>query len=254
MNCRRASTFLLLLSRRCTPTLKAETSLQNSISILFGGWEAFRGPSALLSLEPHCQHLRFWSASSRVKISSSISIRESLRWGSVDLNSGQVPTLENRGSVACLTGRPWTRGAAQRPPGQMRLSLPSLGQGGISPPTPQSAGRYLVAWGSHARALGSAPHPGKNPEWEATQEATEGRHPDAEKLWNVPNSLSIVRGLSGPPIALLIIYEQWPAALVAVSVSGATDWLDGHLARRMGLQSVLGSYLDPLGDKMLICR
>ena len=33
----------------------------------------------------------------------------------------------------------------------------------------------------------------------------------------------------------------------------ATDWLDGYLARRMRLQSVLGSYLDPLGDKMLIC-
>ena len=33
----------------------------------------------------------------------------------------------------------------------------------------------------------------------------------------------------------------------------ATDWLDGYLARRMRLQSVMGSYLDPLGDKMLIC-
>ncbi len=32
-----------------------------------------------------------------------------------------------------------------------------------------------------------------------------------------------------------------------------TDWLDGYLARRMGLQSVLGSYLDPLGDKVLVC-
>lgn len=30
----------------------------------------------------------------------------------------------------------------------------------------------------------------------------------------------------------------------------ATDWLDGYLARHMGLQSVLGSYLDPLGDKV----
>lgn len=38
-----------------------------------------------------------------------------------------------------------------------------------------------------------------------------------------------------------------------VTCPQATDWLDGFLARRMGLQSVLGSYLDPLGDKVLIC-
>ena len=57
--------------------------------------------------------------------------------------------------------------------------------------------------------------------------STFDRHPDAESLWNLPNALSIARGVSGPPIAMLIIYEQWPAALVAVSVSGVTDWLDG---------------------------
>jgi cardiolipin synthase (CMP-forming) len=33
----------------------------------------------------------------------------------------------------------------------------------------------------------------------------------------------------------------------------ATDWLDGALARRLGHTSRLGSYLDPLGDKALVC-
>jgi len=42
----------------------------------------------------------------------------------------------------------------------------------------------------------------------------------AESLWNLPNSLSIARGVSGPVIAALIIQEQWQAALVAVTVSG----------------------------------
>eukprot|EP00850_Spirogloea_muscicola_P020189 SM000209S06368 [mRNA] locus=s209:77157:78308:- [translate_table: standard] len=35
-------------------------------------------------------------------------------------------------------------------------------------------------------------------------------------------------------------------------VAGASDWLDGYIARRSGIDSVLGSYLDPLADKVLI--
>jgi phosphatidylglycerophosphate synthase len=32
-----------------------------------------------------------------------------------------------------------------------------------------------------------------------------------------------------------------------------SDWADGFAARRLGQASVLGSYLDPLADKVLIC-
>ena len=35
--------------------------------------------------------------------------------------------------------------------------------------------------------------------------------------------------------------------------SGASDWLDGFVARRYNQGSVIGSYLDPLADKVLIC-
>lgn len=34
---------------------------------------------------------------------------------------------------------------------------------------------------------------------------------------------------------------------------GISDWLDGFVARRFGQGSVIGSYLDPLADKVLIC-
>ena len=40
-------------------------------------------------------------------------------------------------------------------------------------------------------------------------------------------------------------------ALAALALAGASDWADGWLARRLGLQTVLGSYLDPLADKAL---
>uniref|UniRef100_A0A7S3QYG4 CDP-diacylglycerol--glycerol-3-phosphate 3-phosphatidyltransferase n=1 Tax=Dunaliella tertiolecta TaxID=3047 RepID=A0A7S3QYG4_DUNTE len=71
-------------------------------------------------------------------------------------------------------------------------------------------------------------------------------------VWSLPNMLSIARGLSGPGVAYLILQEQWPWALSALTISGLSDWADGALARRMGCSSVLGSYLDPLGDKVLV--
>ena len=37
-----------------------------------------------------------------------------------------------------------------------------------------------------------------------------------------------------------------------MAVAGASDWLDGWVARRSGKPNVLGSYLDPLADKVLV--
>lgn len=45
---------------------------------------------------------------------------------------------------------------------------------------------------------------------------------------------------------------QWSLALSALAVSGMSDWLDGYVARKQGTVNVLGSYLDPLADKVLV--
>ncbi|XP_065033228.1 CDP-diacylglycerol--glycerol-3-phosphate 3-phosphatidyltransferase 1, chloroplastic-like [Musa acuminata AAA Group] len=71
-----------------------------------------------------------------------------------------------------------------------------------------------------------------------------------DKLLNLPNLISISRMVSGPLIGWMILHDMYLPAFGALVVSGATDWLDGFLARKMGINSVFGSYLDPLADKV----
>ncbi|KFK30995.1 hypothetical protein AALP_AA6G055000 [Arabis alpina] len=73
-----------------------------------------------------------------------------------------------------------------------------------------------------------------------------------ESFVNVPNLISMARLVSGPVLWWMISNEMYTSAFVGLAVSGASDWLDGYMARRMKIDSVVGSYLDPLADKVLI--
>ncbi|KAJ4975161.1 hypothetical protein NE237_000267 [Protea cynaroides] len=78
------------------------------------------------------------------------------------------------------------------------------------------------------------------------------RSNSAEDFVNLPNLISLSRLVSGPFLGWMIINEWYLSAFVGLCISGATDWLDGYVARNMGINSVIGSYLDPLADKVLI--
>ena len=58
------------------------------------------------------------------------------------------------------------------------------------------------------------------------------------------------------PVLVLFFYLPYawaPLATAAVFILAAiTDWLDGHLARRMGLLSAFGAFLDPVADKLMV--
>ncbi|KAI4298666.1 hypothetical protein L6164_032199 [Bauhinia variegata] len=69
---------------------------------------------------------------------------------------------------------------------------------------------------------------------------------------NFPNFISFSRLISGPVLGWMITNEMYTSAMVGLAISGATDWLDGYVARKMKIDSVVGSYLDPLADKVLI--
>ena len=74
-------------------------------------------------------------------------------------------------------------------------------------------------------------------------------------LWSAPNLLSFSRIVAAPILYLLIVsggrYGYLAAAVLFV-VASFTDTLDGEMARRSGLVSRFGIYLDTTADKILI--
>lgn len=72
-----------------------------------------------------------------------------------------------------------------------------------------------------------------------------------EQVLTIPNLLSLVRLLLIPLIAWLYIAKaEYIPAVVVVMLSGATDILDGYIARRHNMVSDLGKIIDPIADKL----
>ena len=74
-------------------------------------------------------------------------------------------------------------------------------------------------------------------------------------IWNLPNILTLFRIASIPVLAALLLSPTKTAAVWAAcvfAVASITDWLDGYLARRMGIVTVFGKFLDPIADKLIV--
>jgi cardiolipin synthase len=69
---------------------------------------------------------------------------------------------------------------------------------------------------------------------------------------NIPNFLSLSRIILVPVIIIFLIHESYTKALIAFTVAGLTDVFDGTLARILNRQTKLGSFLDPIADKILL--
>lgn len=69
---------------------------------------------------------------------------------------------------------------------------------------------------------------------------------------NIPNALTILRIFLIPVFINLMVYGYHGWALVVFLGAGLTDALDGMLARISNQRTLLGSYLDPIADKMLL--
>ena len=73
---------------------------------------------------------------------------------------------------------------------------------------------------------------------------------------NLPNKLTLLRVILVPFFILFFHLEQVPGnyiiAFVIFGVASITDFLDGHIARKQGLVTTFGKFLDPLADKVLV--
>ena len=69
---------------------------------------------------------------------------------------------------------------------------------------------------------------------------------------NLPNLLTILRILLIPVFINLLIYGLYPSALGIFLLASFTDSLDGIIARASNQRTTLGTYLDPMADKLLL--
>ena len=77
-----------------------------------------------------------------------------------------------------------------------------------------------------------------------------------DRVWTIPNAISAAR-LAGVPVFLWLVLgprtptaDYWAVALLILA--GASDWLDGKLARALNQGSRLGEVLDPIADRLYI--
>jgi cardiolipin synthase (CMP-forming) len=75
----------------------------------------------------------------------------------------------------------------------------------------------------------------------------------ANRLLTIPNLISVVRLLCVPVFLWLLFgVEDLVWAAILLGALGATDWVDGYIARHFDQKSVVGTVLDPVADRILL--
>ncbi|KZS92825.1 hypothetical protein SISNIDRAFT_455449, partial [Sistotremastrum niveocremeum HHB9708] len=114
----------------------------------------------------------------------------------------------------------------------------------LSPQIRQLSGRYSIV---PSRAF-------------SVQRACRDEHPPRpskppalrENIYTVPNVLTVSRILACPVLGWSILEGNFALATGILAYAGITDYVDGYVARRYKMQSVLGTILDPAADKALM--
>ena len=73
-----------------------------------------------------------------------------------------------------------------------------------------------------------------------------------KRIFTVPNQLTFLRLGFLPFFIIAIRYSRYDWALALLIAAGLSDALDGVLARKMNQKTRLGSFLDPIADKLLL--
>jgi len=73
----------------------------------------------------------------------------------------------------------------------------------------------------------------------------------SERIFNLPNVITLVRLLAVPVVAWLILHQRWEAACWLFLAAAVSDGIDGLLARWLNQMTQLGAALDTVADKAL---
>ena len=72
------------------------------------------------------------------------------------------------------------------------------------------------------------------------------------QFWTAPNQLTLLRLIFIPFVITNVLEDNWQWALALLVLAGLSDALDGWLARILDQRTLLGQYLDPIADKLLL--
>jgi cardiolipin synthase (CMP-forming) len=72
------------------------------------------------------------------------------------------------------------------------------------------------------------------------------------QIFTAPNQLTLLRMVFVPFIVIELVDGRYFRALILFVIAGFSDGLDGLLARKLHQQTLLGQYLDPIADKLLL--
>ncbi|KAK0722708.1 hypothetical protein B0T26DRAFT_739843 [Lasiosphaeria miniovina] len=73
-----------------------------------------------------------------------------------------------------------------------------------------------------------------------------------ENIYTIPNWLTASRLVAAPFVGYCILHDHYAWALGLFAYAGITDLLDGWIARRWNLGTVVGTVIDPMADKILM--
>ncbi|RKF58129.1 putative cardiolipin synthase [Golovinomyces cichoracearum] len=77
-------------------------------------------------------------------------------------------------------------------------------------------------------------------------------HSQREYIYTLPNILTFSRLFAAPIIGYLVLHDHHTWAISLFTYAGITDLIDGWIARRWKLQTVVGTVIDPMADKTLM--
>lgn len=72
------------------------------------------------------------------------------------------------------------------------------------------------------------------------------------QVFTAPNQLTLMRMIFVPFVVIHLVDGHYRWALLVFVIAGFSDGLDGLLARKLHQQTLLGQYLDPIADKLLL--